>query len=105
VKEGKNQKTLLSAEEEDLIIRTFNRHEAVEDFTVVVSYEQIKEKNYSLSAGQYFVVKIEYVDITKEEFEERMEGFRKNLDLYFAESKTLEKLILKQLSKLSLEHN
>ncbi|MBK6876667.1 MAG: SAM-dependent DNA methyltransferase, partial [Ignavibacteria bacterium] len=71
VKEGKNQKTLLSADEEDLIIRTFNKHEAVEDFTVVVSYEQIKEKNYSLSAGQYFEVKIEYVDITKEEFEEK----------------------------------
>ncbi|MBK9228991.1 MAG: SAM-dependent DNA methyltransferase [Ignavibacteria bacterium] len=71
VKEGKNQKTLLSAEEEDLIISSFNKHEAVEDFTVVVSYEQIKEKNYSLSAGQYFEVKIEYVDITKEEFEEK----------------------------------
>ncbi len=105
VKEGKNQKTLLSPEEEDLIISTFNKHEAVEDFTVVVSYEQIKEKNYSLSAGQYFEVKIEYVDITNDEFEEKMGGFRKNLDLYFAKSKALEKQILKQLSKLSLEHN
>ena len=48
VKEGKNQKTLLSHDEEQRIINTFNNHEAVEDFTVVVSYEQIKEKNYSL---------------------------------------------------------
>lgn len=103
VKEGKNQKTLLSAEEEDLIIRTFNKHEAVEDFTVVVSYEQIKEKNYSLSAGQYFEVKIEYVDITKEEFEEKMKGFRNNLDDLFAESEALEEEIGKHLKVLSLE--
>lgn len=58
VKDGKNQKTLLSAVEELLIIETFNKHKAKEDFTVVVSYEQIKEKNYSFSAGQYFEVKI-----------------------------------------------
>ena len=30
----------------------------------MVSYNQIAEKNYSLSAGQYFDVKIEYTDIT-----------------------------------------
>ena len=48
---------------EQTIINTFNKHEAVEDFTVVVSYEQIAEKNYSFSAGQYFEVKIEYTDI------------------------------------------
>mgnify|MGYP001227008574 CR=1 FL=1 len=100
VKEGKNQKTLLSPEEEDLIINTFNKHEAVEDFTVVVSYEQIKEKNYSLSAGQYFEVKIEYVDITKEEFEEKMEEFSKMLDIFFGESRNLEKEIQKHLKSL-----
>ncbi|MBK6506127.1 MAG: SAM-dependent DNA methyltransferase [Ignavibacteria bacterium] len=100
VKEGKNQKTLLSAEEEDLIIRTFNKHEAVEDFTVVVSYEQIKEKNYSLSAGQYFEVKIEYVDITKEEFEEKMSGFKKSLKELFKEVNNLEKKLKKQLQGL-----
>ena len=103
VKEGKNQKTLLSAEEEDLIINTFNRHEAVEDFTVVVSYEQIKEKNYSLSAGQYFEVKIEYVDITKEEFEERMEGFKQSLNNLFDKSHKIEMEIEKQYLKLSYE--
>ncbi|MBP6585032.1 MAG: SAM-dependent DNA methyltransferase, partial [Flavobacterium sp.] len=54
VKEDKNQKTLLSPTEEDYIITTFNNHEAKEDFSVVVSYEDIKAKNYSLSAGQYF---------------------------------------------------
>jgi type I restriction enzyme M protein len=103
VKDGKNQKTLLSHDEEQKIINTFNKHEAVEDFTVVVSYEQIAEKNYSLSAGQYFEVKIEYTDITPEEFATKMEEFKANLDILFAESKTLEKEIQKQLNGLKYE--
>jgi type I restriction enzyme M protein len=103
VKEGKNQKTLLSDTEEQLIIETFNKHEAKEDFTVVVSYEQIKEKNYSFSAGQYFEVKIEYTDIAPKEFETKMNGFKTNLDNLFAESKTLEKEIQKQLNRLEHE--
>lgn len=103
VKDGKNQKTLLSDAEEQLIIETFNKHEAKEDFTVVVSYDQIKEKNYSFSAGQYFEVKIEYTDITPAEFETKMNGFKTNLDSLFAESKTLEKEIQKQLNGLKYE--
>jgi type I restriction enzyme M protein len=103
VKEGKNQKTLLSPEEEQKIINTFNKHEAVEDFTVVVSYEQIKEKNYSFSAGQYFEVKIEYTDITPAAFEAKMNGFKTNLDSLFAESKILENEIQKQLGSISFD--
>jgi type I restriction enzyme M protein len=103
VKEGKNQKTLLSETEEQNIINTFNKHEAVEDFTVVVSYEQIKDKNYSFSAGQYFEVKIEYTDITPEAFSAKMESFKTILDGLFAESKILEKEIQKQLNGLKYE--
>ena len=103
VKEGKNQKTLLSNEEEQKIINTFNKHEAIEDFTVVVSYDQIKEKNYSFSAGQYFEVKIEYTDITPAEFDAKMNGFKANLDNLFAESKNLENEIQKQLNGLKYE--
>ena len=103
VKEGKNQKTLLSQEEEQLIIDTFNRHEAVENFTVVVSYEQIREKNYSFNAGQYFEVEIEYSDLTPKEFAAKMDGYKKNLDTLFAESKIIEKEIQKQLEGLRYE--
>ena len=103
VKEGKNQKTLLSDTEEQLIIDTFNKHEAKEDFTVVVSYEQIKEKNYSLSAGQYFDIKIIYNDITALEFESKINGFNKTLDSLFADSKNLEIEIQKQLKSLRYE--
>jgi type I restriction enzyme M protein len=103
VKEGKNKKTVLRKEEEDQIINIFNEHKAVEDFSVVVSYEQIAEKNYSFSAGQYFDVKIEYVDITPNEFESKMKSFQSNLDSLFSESKELEKEIQKQLKGLKYE--
>ena len=103
VKDGKNQKTLLSPEEEQLIINTFNRHEAVDDFTVVVSYEDIQAKNCSFSAGQYFDVKIEYTDITPEEFTAKMAGFTNNLDTLFKESARLETEIKTQLAGLKYE--
>jgi type I restriction enzyme M protein len=103
VKEGKNQKTLLSADEEKKIIETFNARKVMEEFSVVVSYEQIKEKNYSFSAGQYFDVKIEYTDITPKQFAAKMDGFKQNLDSLFAESKELEKEIRKQLGNIGYE--
>ena len=103
VKEGKNQKTVLSTEEEEKIIAAFNDREAVDDFSVVVDYGEITAKNYSLSAGQYFEVKIEYVDLMPEEFSEKMQGFSDNLERLFAESAGLEKEIRKQLAGLKYE--
>ena len=100
VKEGKNQKTVLTAEEEQKIIDTFNNKKAVDDFSVVVKYDEIKQKNYSLSAGQYFEVKIEYVDITAEEFEAKMKSYEENLSKMFAEGKELEKEIMENLKNL-----
>lgn len=89
VKEGKNQKTLLSRDEEQRIVATFNAREAVEDFSVVVNHEAIAAKNHSLSAGQYFDVKIPYDDITPKQFAEKVDGFQSRLEAMFAESKTL----------------
>lgn len=103
VKDGKNQKTVLNKAEETQIINTFNEHKAVEDFSVVVSYAQIAEKNYSFSAGQYFDVKIEYVDITPEAFEAKMKAFQSTLDTLFEESGALEKEIRNNLNGLKYE--
>jgi type I restriction enzyme M protein len=103
VKEGKNQKTLLSQEEEQKIINVFNKKEVVEDFSVVVSYDEIKEKKYSFSAGQYFDVKIEYTDITPDQFAEKMKGFRASLKGHFLESKKLEEDISKNLKDLKYD--
>lgn len=103
VKDGKNQKTVLSDAEEQQIIEVFNAKEAKEDFSVVVSYDEIKAKNYSLSAGQYFEVKIEYVDISADEFTTKMNDFESNLESLFAESKSLEEDIQSNLKSLKYE--
>ncbi|MDV3930582.1 SAM-dependent methyltransferase [Elizabethkingia anophelis] len=103
VKEDKNQRTVLTREEEARIVETFNNKEAVEDLSVIVTKEQIKEKNYSFSAGQYFEVKIEYTDITADEFQQKMQGFEERLNVLFAEGNLLDIEIQKQLTKLRYE--
>ncbi|HNJ30823.1 MAG TPA: class I SAM-dependent DNA methyltransferase [Bacteroidia bacterium] len=100
VKDGKNQKTLLSADDENKIIDTINNYETVENFSIVVENEKIKTRNYSFSAGQFFETTIEYSEITQEEFENKMEGFENNLDSLFEQSKNLEESIRKQLLKI-----
>ncbi|MFT5759828.1 MAG: type I restriction enzyme M protein [Alteromonadaceae bacterium] len=103
VKEGKNQKTVLTVDEENQIISTFNNKEAIEDFSVVVSYDDIKAKNLSLSAGQYFEVKIEHVDISQGEFEGKLSTFETTLENLFAESNDLELKIKSGLKGLKYE--
>lgn len=100
VKEGKNQKTLLSHTEEQRIVSTFNAREPVEDFSVVVDFAAIAAKNFSLSAGQYFDVKIPYDDLTPEQFARHIEGFQSRLEAMFVESKRLEKEIVGSLGGL-----
>ncbi|MCL5272587.1 MAG: type I restriction-modification system subunit M, partial [Gammaproteobacteria bacterium] len=100
IKEGKNQKTVLSHAEEDQIINTFNNQDVVDDFSVVVSYDDIAAKNYSLSAGQYFEVKVEYVEITQDEFDEKIKGFEENLNILFEQSGMLESKIKNKLKEI-----
>ena len=104
VKVGKNQKTVLSDTELNKIVKTFTDHIVEEDFSVSVSFDQIKEKNYSFSAGQYFDVKIEYVELTQEEFDAKIQAFTNNLNNLFAENKTLEDEIKKNLKELKYEN-
>lgn len=103
IKDGKNQKTILSADDEQQIIDSFRTQTAIEDFSVVVSFDKIAEKNYSFSAGQYFDIKIEYTDITPAEFSQKMQNYKTNLANYFQESKELENQIFTQLDKLKYE--
>lgn len=101
--DGKNQRTVLSADEIIKIIDIFNAGEAVDDFCVAVSYADIEGKKLSFSAGQYFEVKIEYAELTPEEFAERMNGFSSRLNELFAESRRLENEIKTQLGRVKYE--
>lgn len=103
-KEGNNQKKRLRPEEIDKIVTTFRNREAEDGFSVAVTYDEIKEKGYSLSAGQYFDIKIEYVDITEEEFNRRMADYESKLTEMFAESHRLETEILTQLKSLKFNN-
>jgi type I restriction enzyme M protein len=102
-KEGKNQKTVLSPDEEWLISRTFNSKQPKEDFAVIVSYEKIAEKNFSLSAGQYFDVKVRHTIISGAEFETKLSTHRTNLAYIFKQAREVEDDILKRLGKISHE--
>lgn len=99
-KEGTNQKCRLRDFEIDQIVDAFQNKKNIEDFSVAVSYDDIKEKGYSLSAGQYFDIKIDYVDITEEEFDMRMANYKSKLTEMFAESHRLEDEIMNQLNRL-----
>ncbi|MBL4305993.1 HsdM family class I SAM-dependent methyltransferase [Vibrio fluvialis] len=103
VKEGKNQKTVLTPEEEQQIIDVFNNKWTEEDFSVAVSYDEITTKNYSLSAGQYFEVRMEHIEITPDQFADRMQKFTKNLEKMFSESREVESKISELLTGMQNE--
>lgn len=102
-KDGNNQKRRLRDFEIDQIVETFLDKEAVEDFSVAVTYDEIIAKKYSLSAGQYFDVKIEYVELSQEEFVERMLAYQTKLQDYFDEGAKLQEEIMEQLKKVKYE--
>lgn len=103
VKENGLQRTVLSRDDIDKIVNTAVERKDVEDFSITVSLKDIKNKNYSFSAGQYFPVKIEYVELTQDEFEEKMREYRSNLNSLFNKNAELEKNIKEQMGKLKYE--
>lgn len=95
------KKVRLNPQEIEKIVTTFRNKEAVDDFSVCISYNDIKAKGYSLSAGQYFDIRIEYVDISENEFNAQMKADTDELAAMFEESRKLEKEIMQQLGQLN----
>ncbi len=102
IKDGKNQRTVLNADEVKKIEDTFINQDIMDDFSVKVSYDDIKNKNYSFSAGQYFEVKVEHIDISADEFNNRISTAISSLDKKFTESHKLELEIMKQIRELKV---
>ncbi len=102
-KDGNNQKRRLRDFEIEQIVSTFQNKEAVDDFSVAVTYDEIKAKKYSLAAGQYFDVKIDYVELTQDEFNAKMAEYTENLQKFFAEGNALQVEIMEQLNKVKYE--
>lgn len=103
VKDGKNKKTVLRDFEVEKIIDAFINQTVEDDFSIMVTYDQIKEKNCSFSAGQYFDVKIEYVELTPDEFAQKMATYSANLNELFSKGKELEISIKEQMEGLKYE--
>ena len=99
--DGNNKKRRLRNFEIDQIVKTFINKEVVDDFSVVVPYKDLK--NNSLAAGQYFDVKIEYVELIQKEFSEKMEAYKKQLQQFFDEGNKLQQEIMAQLKKVKYE--
>ena len=97
------QKPVLSNDEEQQIINSFINNEVIEDFSVSVKLKDVKARNYSLSAGQYFPVKIEYMEISEDEFLKRMNAYRNALDEKFSEGHRLESEIMNQIGGITNE--
>lgn len=101
--DGKNQRTVLSPKEIDRIINTFNAGEPDDDFCVAVTYTDIESKKLSFSAGQYFDVKIEYVELSATEFAEKITSFTASLQDLFTQSHGLEQKIKDQIGRIKYE--
>ena len=104
-KDGNNQRKRLREFEIQKIVDTFLEQKAEDGFSVVVTHDEIKEKGYTLSAGQYFDVKIEYVPITAEEFAEKIAGFKSRLKELNEQGAKLDKQIAENLESLVFDEN
>ena len=97
------QRTVLSQDDINKIVNTAVERKDIEDFSITVSLKDIKDKNYSFSAGQYFPVKIEYVELTQEEFDEKMDKYQKEINKLFDKSEQLGRSLHKSLENINYE--
>ena len=104
IKDG-NQKTNLREEEVEQIINTFIERKKVDDFSVLASYDRIKEKGYLFSAGHYFVVKIENINIKGVEFQDKMNFYKSTLKKLFLKSSNLGNAILEKIGNVYYEES
>jgi len=99
------QRVVLSEEDATKISNYFISKKEEKDFSINVSVDKIKQKNYSFSAGQYFDVSIEYEDISQQEYEERIVSYISDINDLFEESHRLEEQIKKGLKGLKYNEN
>lgn len=104
-KEGKNQKTKLSKDEIEQIINTFKDNCEIDKFSALVSLDEITNKKYSFSAGQYFNINIEYKKFTEEEFKKEISTLQYKINQLNEENEKLNKKINDNLKKVVYYEN
>ena len=98
------KKKRLRNDEIDKIVNAFVNKESIEDFSILVSNEELSKKKF-LAAGQYFDIEIKYVEMTEEEFEAKMNEYKTELNKLFEQGNELNKKILEGLEKLKYEED
>ena len=71
-----------SDENIDRILEIIDKNEEVKDCSVLVTKEQLIEKNYSFAAGQHFEFVIEKIKITQQEYDEMINKFFNMNDIF-----------------------
>jgi type I restriction enzyme M protein len=76
---------------------------AVENFSVVKTFKELKTGGYSFNPGGYFDIKIERSEMTQEEFNEIISEYKGSLREMFMKAEKLDKTIIKNFSELIYE--
>ncbi|HCH1896152.1 TPA: SAM-dependent DNA methyltransferase [Vibrio parahaemolyticus] len=102
-KDGKRERTFLTPDEEESVIDAFTKKQNVEDFAVVVTPEEVRDKSFSFSPSQYFEIKINYEHMTIDDFEMCKALTLEELTTLFNESAALNDSIKSSIKGLSYE--
>ena len=98
--DGKNQKTVLAEHEIEEIVDILSNRRIIEGISVFADITDIKKRNYSFSAGSFFEAKIEYEDITVEQFNEKLSGYMTELEELMHESEKSHQELLVALGSM-----
>lgn len=99
IKEGKKQKTVLSEDDQNIIIGNFLNKNIIEGISVLTSVKKIQKNYYSFSPGHYFEANVKHGNLTDEEFTLKItELYNKysELDLFKEDIKGSIDLLLKE---------
>ncbi len=103
IKDGKNQKTILSEEENQKIIETMSNALEEKQFSKRVKFKDISERKYSINPGHYFDVEIDFKPITPEEFIDKKNSYILGLKELVAKGEELDSALTDMLEKLEHE--
>lgn len=103
IKEGKNQRTVLSSSEISKIEDYFINQTYEHGFSIKVSKETIKQKGCSFAASSYFEIKIQRTELSTNEFNSIMDEHIRKLNGLFKTTNGLSEEIKTELEKVKYE--
>jgi type I restriction enzyme M protein len=80
VKEGGNQKTILSADDEQMIVSSFLERVERPQFSISVKNSKIASQGYSLNSGQYFDIEVKHTSISPAQLRTLSQDLRLTLE-------------------------